>query len=42
MFNVDKVGRTVAALAATAVFSAVFMLGALAPSVGHIAAGTFA
>lgn len=42
MFNADKIGRTLAALACTAVVSAVFMLGALAPAVGHIAAGGFA
>jgi hypothetical protein len=42
MFNADKIGRTLAALACTALVSSVFMLGALAPAVGHIAAGGIA
>ena len=42
MFNANKAGRTLAALACTALVSSVFMLGALAPAVGHIAAGGIA
>ncbi|MGN6270544.1 MAG: hypothetical protein ACTHM0_11715 [Sphingomonas sp.] len=42
MFNATTAGRTLAAIACTALTSAVFMLGALGPAVGHIAAGSFA
>lgn len=42
MFKIDNAGRTLAALACTALMSAVFMAGALGPAVGHIAAGGFA
>ena len=42
MFNANKAGRTLAALACTALVSSVFMLGALGPAIGHIAAGTIA
>lgn len=42
MFNFNAAGRTLAALACTTLMSSVFMLGALGPAVGHIAAGSFA
>jgi hypothetical protein len=42
MFKIEDAGRTVAAITCTALMSAVFMLGALGPAVGHIAAGTIA
>ena len=42
MFNIETAGRTLAALACTALFSSVLMLGALAPAVGRIATGSFA
>ena len=42
MFKIETTGRTLAALACTALVSSVLMLGALGPAVGHIAAGTFA
>ncbi|MGN6619768.1 MAG: hypothetical protein ACTHKR_01725 [Sphingomonas sp.] len=42
MLKFETAGRTLAALAFTALFSSVFMLGALGPAIGHIAAGTIA
>jgi hypothetical protein len=42
MLKIENAGRTLAALACTALMSSVFMLGALGPAVGHIAAGTIA
>jgi len=42
MFKFDNTGRTVTAIACTVLTSAVFMLGALGPAVGHIAAGGIA
>ncbi|HEU4958767.1 MAG TPA: hypothetical protein VFT56_00020 [Sphingomonas sp.] len=42
MFKIETAGRTLAALACTALMSSVFMLGALGPAVGHIAAGAIA
>jgi hypothetical protein len=42
MFKIDNAGRTLTALACTVLTSSVFMLGALGPAVGHIAAGTIA
>ena len=42
MFKIETAGRTLAALVCTALVSSVFMLGALGPAVGHIAAGTLA
>jgi len=42
MFKIENAGRNLAALACTVVASSVFMLGALGPAVGHIAAGTIA
>ncbi|MGN6374776.1 MAG: hypothetical protein ACTHMG_04395 [Sphingomonas sp.] len=42
MLKIETAGRTIAAITCTALLSSVFMLGALAPAVGHIATGTFA
>lgn len=42
MFKFETAGRTVAAIACTALVSSVFMLGAVGPAIGHIAAGTIA
>jgi hypothetical protein len=42
MFKFETAGRTVAAIACTALFSSVFFMGAVGPAIGHIAAGTIA
>ena len=42
MTKFETAGRTVAAIACTALVSSVFFLGAVGPAIGHIAAGTIA
>ena len=42
MTKFETAGRTIAALACTALVSSVFFLSAVGPAIGHVAAGTIA